>query len=422
MDPDTNDQLRQIFKHFVSSNDCNGFRAIDFSPNDEAKSIQIAESLIRAGKVRAITGQTELNPHIIRVGFPDQDHVLATIQGSHPYHVVLYPTQSYLEDNLDLSEYASEPYTSLLKQGEPHLSIKFFDTSILEWYQHDPRYVYHFDDIRGWIAIGDEAYESPEVMPKEKVHLKTFGIGYCDDAMPVVVAFIRDLSKLSPEHQAVWLAKELGGDYKVHPDFIRNNIYGEWGQFVSIYDCLIDELELVNQMCDAIGWPRIFLNSFKSNRPRDYGLLLRPTKKRFEDFALTLDKMLSDNLNRKFFAEQGIELEERTDTKSGEIEIIRKGTLRLLEDWIRKSFRPKEGDPAAEIVGPLKAVRKARQPSAHKVVEDSYSPEYVKKQKAMIDSAYEGIRTLRLILANHPRARSVDIPGHLVSGTMIWSY
>jgi len=94
-------------------------------------------------------------------------------------------------------------------------------------------------------------------------------------------------------------------------------------------------------MCSHIGLPPLFSNDFSGelaradsnaalDEPKGFGLLMKPTKKAFLDFAHVFDKVISENINREFFAAQGIALEER-QINDGNISVTTKGTLWLFQ-------------------------------------------------------------------------------------------
>ena len=54
----------------------------------------------------------------------------------------------------------------------------------------------------------------------DQVLLQLFGFGYDKDVTTrVVVAFLRDLERLSPEHQQLWELHRVDGEYLPHPFF-----------------------------------------------------------------------------------------------------------------------------------------------------------------------------------------------------------
>jgi hypothetical protein len=57
------------------------------------------------------------------------------------------------------------------------------------------------------------------------------------------------------------------------------------------------------------------------------------------------------------------------------------------------------------MISTFKKVRKLRQKPAHKVNTDSFDQDLFKEQRDIVVNAYVSVRTLRLILANHPEVR-----------------
>jgi hypothetical protein len=290
----------------------------------------------------------------------------------------------------------------------------------LEQYRNDPRYSYQNDDIRGIISVNDAG-----LTITDQILLQHFGFSYDDDFNRAVAVFIFDLANLSPEHQQIWKAKQLDGDYWLHPDFYRNAILGEWGEGVSIFDAFIYELYIVNMMAAAMGRPHLFRHDFGEygeNRPIKFSFLVRPTLEEFNSFVLLLDQLLADNLNKRFF-QNDVPLEIEKARKDGKIIIEQKGTLLLLDEWIRKFFRPDDWEPWDTSIATLKKVRKMRQKPAHDVNENVFDQAYFKAQRELITQAYEALRTLRMLLENHPAVKkaSLVIPDHIREGK-IWTY
>jgi hypothetical protein len=148
------------------------------------------------------------------------------------------------------------------------------------------------------------------------------------------------------------------------------------------------------------------------DEPKGFGLLLKPTKKAFLDFAHVLDKVVSENINRDFFAAQRLELNEE-QTKNGQTILTTKGTLRLLEEWLTKRIRIYVENGPATILAPLKEIRTLRQGPAHKFVDDEFSLQYQKKKEKLILDVYISISNIRMFFQTHPRARNYAFPEHL---------
>lgn len=60
------------------------------------------------------------------------------------------------------------------------------------------------------------------------------------------------------------------------------------------------------------------------------------------------------------------------------------------------------------------------QASIHAVHEDEFDQRYFREQRELVMKAYEAVRTLRLILANHPATKKHEVPDWLFKGE-IWT-
>ena len=254
----------------------------------------------------------------------------------------------------------------------------------------------------------------------DKALLESYGFSYDDDYNRAVAVFLCYLTDLSPEHQQIWKAKELQGNYKLHPDYYRNMIIGGWGEKVPICSAILKELYIINQMAKAMGRPPLFkvdYGEYGENRPKRFGFLIRPTLEEFNNFILLFDKMLSDNINQDFFQKE-VSYKIETERKDGKIQVQQKGKLQILDYWIRRFFITHDWQPWEESIATLRKIRKMRQKPAHIVNEDQFDQKYFKEQREIIIDVYSAIRTLRLMFANHPRVKSakIEIPDWLQEG------
>jgi len=71
-----------------------------------------------------------------------------------------------------------------------------------------------------------------------------------------------------------------------------------------------------------------------------------------------------------------------------------------------------------EMFSTFREIRHERQPQAHAITKDKYDEKIKKKQQTVMINAYTAIRTLRLILMNHPLAKKYDPPQWLQSGNI----
>jgi hypothetical protein len=197
---------------------------------------------------------------------------------------------------------------------------------------------------------------------------------------------------------------------------------GRFPERVPLLVAFLREFDVINEMCGAIGWPALFREDFsQGKRPREFAFLLRPTRAAFNAFIHLLDKIMSENLNRDFFAKQGMLLEEDKPRADGKVVVEKKGTIRLLEEWLRFRFRTDDDTPLRNAIETFKEIRRARQRPAHALDESRHDPSLYKVQRELMKKAYGAVRTIRLVLANHPQARSVKVPAWLHEGT-IWPF
>lgn len=415
--------LEEVTSYYLNSGDFNGISADSLSrrlerPWQELRA-ELSE-LINQELIGVLYSDVEVNTHIVRVGFEPKESQIAKLDTQELFHTCIYPLKKYLSTIVDASDYQGQPYRLELALGSPQLAFRSFDLSILEQYRNDPRYSYQNDDIRGRITIDNDS-----LPPADQIFLEHFGFSYDDDFNRAVAVFVWDLSNLSPEHQQIWKAKQIDGAYWLHPDYYRNSILGEWGEGISVFDALLHEIWVINQMARAMERQPLFRNEYGEygeDRPPKFGFLVRPTLEEFNAFIHLLDRMLSDNLNKKFFGND-VPTETEVVRKDGKIEVRKSGTLQLLDSWIRKFFRPTDWEPWDEAMSTLKKVRKLRQKPAHAIDENRFDQTYFKQQRELINEVYEAVRLLRLILANHPAVKQAGIgASEIVQEGKIWTY
>jgi hypothetical protein len=338
--------LARIASFYLGSGDFNGISLQALVKDGNAQTLPTMKALIARGDVEALSEES-VNPHIKRMPAPPITRQLSYFENDGI--VCLYPSTKHMLRVLPGSLYRQRPFTRLLALGHPQLEPIFFQLSVLERYQSDPRYIFRFDGLDGHISVKEKAYKSKEMGGADKVMLETFGLGTSSKGHRAITSSLRYLSALSPRHQQHWQSHRAYGKHKMEANYARRGLFGEWTDGVSIYEALLEELLHINKVCKLIGLPLLFRNDFSSefakternaalDEPKGFGLLMKPTKKAFLDFAHVLDKVVSENINREFFAVQGIELEER-QTSDGRISVTTKGTLRLLEEWLAKRIR-----------------------------------------------------------------------------------
>jgi len=409
--------LRAISDSFVRSHDFNGVPArrllAAFNVGRPELEGQLSRLLI-SGQISLAFASHSENPHIKRLLDLPLDAQLAQLPKEDINGICVYPAADTIRSHTELPEYDDRPYTRRLALAEPQLVPAFFELNILEKYFRDPRYLCWFGDSSGSISIRDEYYLSDQTPERDKVSLRTFGIGYSHDRIRVLVVFLRYLSDLSADHQQAWKAHEVPGPCAINSDYERAVIWGAWPEFRSVYEAFIQEQIEINKLASLIGKPPLFRATFEAyQRPIEFSPMLRPTRRNLQDFIHLLDKMLSENLNKDFF-KGDVPFEDRIESSDGSVEKRSLNTITLLESWLTPRYRTRDGeDVAQEISGPLREVRKARQPAAHALGPDEYDQSFPKQQDDLLGRVKQTLTKLRLVLSSHPRARGYAAPDWL---------
>lgn len=418
--------LTRITEKYLSSEEFNGL------PIDELGALDITRSalarLIESSSISLNFGDRHPNPHILAfepepkeeqlqkltsLTFPEPDirdfGVLKVNFNAN--HCCAYPTRSCLEQVVDKSPYDTRPYTLMLALGEPQLSYKSFNLRILEFYRNEPRYSYHTDDIHGSISVVSEN----TMDEADEVFLQSFGFSYKEDMKRRFVAvFLRDLANLNADHQQRWRIEQFSGKTFLHPDYLASSM-GHWPEKESIFNAFCEELRLVSEMTTAAFGSSLFLKPFGyEQKPRELGFIFRPTRKEYDAFVHLLDKMLSDNISKKFFRGK---VEMVTIEEKDGVRVERpKGTIQLLDEWLARSWKCPDPEPKEQMIATFKKIRAERSPQAHTVKENEFDESYIIKQRELMIDAYDAVRTLRLIFANHPKAKSVKVSDWLFKG------
>lgn len=419
------DLLTAITDFYLNSDDFNGVPlwALFQEIKDETAIIksQLAD-MVRAGQVSNF-GDLHPNAHIKSFEpepAEEQIEKLAAMDDGNAYHVCVYPERPVLEDRVDRATYEGKPFSLRLALGEPQLTFEKFDLSVLEIYRNDPRYYYVSNDIDGKVSIRDQFYLSEEMPESDKALLQAFGFCYDKDFNRAVAVFLRYLNDLTPQHQRIWEAKVVKGEYYLHPDYLRTSM-GEWPERISLFEAFLMELRHINEMCELMEKPGLFRTAPDEwEKPRGFGFLLRPTLKEFQDFVSLLDKLLSDNLNKRFF-EGDLETSEDVERADGKVEVRQKGTIRLLEEWLTERVRLSDPRPATELIESFREVRKLRQRPAHALDDDHFDQAIFKQQRELMIRACVAVRTIRQILANHPKVQGYKVSDDLFRGA-IWTF
>jgi hypothetical protein len=415
--------LERITSFYLESSDFNGIsiRALSGIISDTDNLRASLAALIQNGEISLVFGDTHPNPHILAI---EPDTVSAQIEKLTSKlfdQACAYPMRQILETRVNKNDYVGRPFTLDLALGAPQLSPRFFDLEILESYRNEPRYWYSANSSEGTIYTKQQNNSNSFLRESDQVILSSFGFGHNKDiTCRVVVCFPRYLGYLTPEHQQIWHAKQLIGEYQVHPNY-QLTTAGHFPINICIFEAFALELGHINKLCALMGKPPLFRCDFNNHdRPSNLSFLLRPTTKEFFDFILTLDKILSDNIQMDFFRFDE-RLKADTSRKGRKTGKIQKGTLQLLNEWISAHFEIKDPQPLEQMMSSLRYIRTLRQSPAHRLVDNIFDPGLFGKQRDIIISTYSAIRTLRLIFQTHPDAIDYRVEPEL-DKSLIWTF
>jgi hypothetical protein len=300
--------------------------------------------------------------------------------------------------------------------SEPQLGFRAFDMAVLERYMGDPRYQINFSDHMGTMSITDEYFSSPGFPGRDKVSLQTFGLGLCDARIPYIVVFLRYLANLSSEHQQYWNSYLSSSDVRLCRQYYEASIEGIFWKNRSIRYVICTEIKIINDMCLAIWGRNLFREDKIDNVPIGITSFLRPTADNFSRFVMDMDKLLSENINTKFFhGKISVETEKASPDKKVVVE--RKGTLRLLEEWLISEIAwSDENEFRNVVIGPLREVRKLRQKPAHTFSANAFSTEYYDRRKKLLWNAFNSLSNIRSTIGKHPLASEIKQPEWLDQG------
>jgi len=410
--------LEVVTNYYLKSGNFSGISLESLSQeifSNEYNLINILSELIEQNEIGLISQKHSINPHINRLGFSLCQDQLECLHKKDVHHTCFYPTKKHLKNVVKEINYVGQPFQLMLALGNPQLTIENFDLSIIELYRNDPRYYYVANDIGGSLGTEDEFYESDKFKITDQVHIQSFGFSYNDERRRALCAFICDLADLSSEHQLIWKAKHLKENYEPHPAFYNSQVRNIWPKGVNILTAVIQEIYTINRITKMIWSLPLFKDDFGEygeRRPRKFSFLIRPTLEEYNYFISLFDKVISDNLNHKFFKGKVIKEYDERRKSDDKIIVKYKGSILMLDEWIRSLMRFPDDTGWINSISAFKEVRKQRQNPAHKIEEDIYDQRYFKLQEEIIDKVWAGLNYLRIILQQHPNCNEekLDIP------------
>ena len=413
--------LTEVTELYLKSHDYNGVPISSLiARHGETKVKKYLFDLIGDGLISVVFGDYHPNPHIKALASEPEAEQQQKLNTPKFQQACVYPAAKHLTKVVDQTLFSDRPFSLCLALGEPQLTHKSFELSVLEVYRNDPRYYYRYGDIHGYISIEDGFSDTDKMKVSDQVFLESFGFSFDKGNNIYVAVFLRYLSRLSPEHQLTWFSKQINSETHLHPDYYRTSIVGDFPERLSLYQAVLLEIKTINEICTAIGRKPLFKDDFANGRrPREFGYLLRPTLKEYNEFVHLLDKMLSENINREFFRND-ISTESEEERDDGKIIVRQKGTIQILNDWLKNNFQTNDWSEIEEMFQTLRHIRNLRQKPAHSIKENLFDPKYVREQLELMKKVYRVVKILRVVLALHPSASDIAINRRLEDG-LIWS-
>lgn len=208
------------------------------------------------------------------------------------------------------------------------------------------------------------------------------------------------------------------GKCKMLEEYYQNNIEGNWIFSHSIFSAFLGELKCLNELSVQTFKINLFNETFENEKkPKEFTFFFTPTIKNYHDFIHLLDKMISENINKKFFKGK-VDLYELKEENGVYIK-ENKGTLRLLEEWLTSIFKIRDEGSISDVIKPFKLIRTARQSPAHAITENSYDISLIERQRETMSEVYNSMRQLRNIFHLHPEGKSYELPDWLENGKIV---
>jgi hypothetical protein len=342
------------------------------------------------------------------------DKQLQLIDSEAPTTFCLYPTPKILAETVSPTEFADRPFSRALLLGAAQLEFVTFELGVLGRYRNDPRYVLNFHDYMGEMYISDEYYRAIDVLERDKIAVKTFGLAIDNNLVPHIVVFYRYLADLTPEHQQYWNSFR-SKQVPMCEQYFQSSVIGEWWENRSIRHAIQEEIRLVNEMATAAFKRRLFRLDLTDDLPFDLSAFLVPSSESFASFVHSWDKVLSENIEKDFFRGK-VELVAEEQQPDGRTSVRQKGTLQLLREWLNSKITgPDKDEIVATIVGPLQEIRKLRQRPAHTFKPNEFSQDFFAKRRELLTKILNGLSMLRIMFAKLPSAKNIHVPEWLNS-------
>jgi hypothetical protein len=395
--------LAEVRDRYLNSGDFNGFYLA--GRGTDSVVVDAAVELLDHGLIQVVGENDYINIHIRpwpsrRTVDAQRDELRAL--APEIYGVCLYPTAAGMKGVRMPKRFKDSPYSLEMARGRSTLELTFFSADVLEPYRNDPRFHFDYSDFGVNMGIGDDAYLDDGEPQRDKFGLSHIGFAYDlsgfdpdDPDSPIVrrvAAFYGDLADITPEHQQRWRTYEVPRDgLYPHPVWWGAQM-GHWPDGLGPFDRLFYELDNISDLFERV-WGKPILTTVK--RPSEFGWILRPSQREWDEFIVQLDKVLSENLSHAALNAAGVLKHDGSGNSMG--------TLSRLESFMVSNRVA--ADRAKEVLRPLRAVRSARQKPAHALRKNVTDKTFVHRQVDLLHDVNESLLAMRYWLASHPKNR-----------------
>lgn len=387
--------IRAIIDTYFESRDYNGLAV---HGGFDAGQTTVLVGLVQEGLVEARTTETSMNPHVRRESTtvsPEQQVEL--LVGGQCERYVLYPTATALEGHPRITELVDQPYEQRLAAGAAALDIVYFDLDVLENYRNDPRYTFSYWDFGVSFSISGDVYMDPREAERDKVSAAHVGFAYSRDTRPTgpirryLAVFVKDLAAMTPEHQQRWRTYQAArDDIAAHPEWARAQLFGEFPEGPGIFSMCLTEMQYINEISEML-WGEPLFNG--TERPREWGWMIRGSSTDYNAFAHLTDKLLAENLRTA-----GLDAAGAPREKDGN----RLGTLKRLEGLLVVLGVPE--DRAYQAMGVWHEINTTRHQQAHVLEDNSIDQDLVVMQVEVMQRLGNSLAGIRMVLARQPGA------------------
>jgi hypothetical protein len=404
--------LEKVLQQYRTSADFNGL----YFGSEDAADIGVASDLVRSGLVQVVSEQDYVNPHIrpwpSKRTVDEQVHSLLQLPDSQ-YGLCLYPTPEALAAHPAADTYPEEPYREAMLAGRGALELAFFRFDVLEQYRNDPRFSFRFYDFGCETVISDAAYEDEEEEEHDKIIMGHIGFAYDlsgydrnDPASPIVrrvCAFYGDLAKLTAIHQQRWKTYQVDDSHlHPHPVWWMQQM-GHWADGLGPFDRFFFEINAINELTEAVLDAPLFKSS---DRPREFGWILRPSQQEWDSFVQLMDKLLSENLNARALDAAQAPRRNENDQPLGTINRLAAVLLRhgIAEEIVH------------EVLAPLRDIRSARNQPSHALRTNVDDKSFVHQQVEIMERVNLSLEQLRHWWQTHPANKDWTEPDYAGDG------